>query len=173
MLDGIRVLDLCDEAGQLAAKLLGDLGADVIAIEPPEGKAVRHRGPWIGGIADPERSLAWHALNTSKRSIRLDLATASGRARLDALAATADVWLDTAPPGARAAQGKFRAASRRRAKTIGFDPASLRARHPHLIVCAITPFGLDGPYASHRATDLVVVAMGGNANLTGDPDRAP
>src|SRR5262247_54524 len=103
MLDGIRVLDLCDESGQLAAKILGDLGADVIAIEPPEGKALRHRGPWIGGVADRERSIAWHALNTSKRSIRLDLATETDRTRLDALAATADVWLDTAPPGARTA----------------------------------------------------------------------
>src|SRR5262245_25728017 len=125
MLDGIRVLDLSDESGQLAGKILGDLGADVIAVEPPEGKALRHRGPWIGGIADPERSLAWHALNTSKRSIRLDLATAAGRARIEALAARADVWLDTATPGARTAHD--------------LDPASLCARHPHLIVCAITP----------------------------------
>jgi crotonobetainyl-CoA:carnitine CoA-transferase CaiB-like acyl-CoA transferase len=159
MLDGIRVLDLCDESGQLAGRILGDMGADVIAIEPPAGKALRHRGPWIGGIADPERSLAWHALNASKRSIRLDLATAAGRDRLDALAARADVWLDTAPPGARAADG--------------LDPVSLCERHPRLIVCAITPFGLDGPYSHHRASDLVAVAMGGNANLTGNPDRAP
>jgi crotonobetainyl-CoA:carnitine CoA-transferase CaiB-like acyl-CoA transferase len=159
MLEGIRVLDLCDESGQLAAKILGDLGADVIAVEPPEGKALRHRGPWIGGVAGPERSLAWQALNTSKRSIRLDLDTETGRARIDALAARADVWLDTAPPGARTARG--------------LDPASLCTRHPRLIVCAITPYGLDGPSAHHRASDLVVVAMGGNAGQTGDPDRAP
>ncbi len=157
MLDGIRVLDLCDESGQLAAKILGDLGADVIAVEPPEGKALRRRGPWIGGAPGIERSLAWHALNTSKCSIRLDLESPAGRERLDALAARADVWLDTAGPGAR----------------NGFDPQSLRDRHPRLIVCAITPFGQSGPYANYRASDLVVVAMGGNANLTGDPDRAP
>ena len=101
MLDGIRVLDLCDESGQLAGKILGDLGADVIAVEPPEGKALRHRGPWIGGDAGPERSLAWHALNTSKRSIRLDLETAAGRARLDALAA-APTSGSTPPRPARA-----------------------------------------------------------------------
>src|SRR5438093_7312623 len=89
MLDGIRVLDLCDESGQLAGKILGDLGADVIAVEPPAGKALRHRGPWIGGIPDPERGLAWHALNTSKRSVRLALDIASGRARLHALPSTA------------------------------------------------------------------------------------
>src|SRR5262249_27146220 len=123
MLDGIRVLDLCDESGQLAGKILGDLGADVIAVEPPEGKALRHRGPWIGGVAGVDRSLAWHALNTSKRSVRIDLDTDDGRARLHELAANADVWLDTAPPGARA--------------RLGLDPASLRERHPHLIVCAI------------------------------------
>jgi crotonobetainyl-CoA:carnitine CoA-transferase CaiB-like acyl-CoA transferase len=159
MLEGIRVLDLCDESGQLAGKVLGDLGADVIAVEPPEGKALRRRGPFLGGIAGPERSLAWHALNTSKRSIRLDLDTEAGRARIDALAAGADVWLDTAPPGGRVAHR--------------LDPASLLERHPRLIVCAITPWGLDGPYARYRASDLVVVAMGGNAGLTGDPDRAP
>jgi crotonobetainyl-CoA:carnitine CoA-transferase CaiB-like acyl-CoA transferase len=159
MLDGVRVLELCDESGQLAGKILGDLGADVIAVEPPEGNALRHRGPWLGGIPGAERSLPWHALNTSKRSIRLDLATDAGCARLRALAARADVWLDTAPPGARAARG--------------LDPESLRALNPRLVVCAITPFGLDGPYAGYRASDLVVVAMGGNAGLTGDADRAP
>ncbi len=159
MLDGMRVLELCDESGQLAGKILGDLGADVIAIEPPEGNSLRHRGPWIGGVPGPERSLAWHALNTSKRSIRLDLDTDAGCKRLHALAARADVWLDTAPPGARAARR--------------LDPQSLCRLNPRLVACAITPYGLDGPYAHHRASDLVVVAMGGNAGLTGHSDRAP
>jgi crotonobetainyl-CoA:carnitine CoA-transferase CaiB-like acyl-CoA transferase len=159
MLSGVRVLDLTDESGQLAGKLLGDLGAEVICVEPPEGRALRHRGPWLGGTPGVERSIAWHALNTSKKSVRLDPADERDRASLLALAATADVWLDTASPGARDA--------------AGLDPASLLSHHPRLVVCAITPFGLDGPRASYAAADLVVVALGGNAALTGHPDRAP
>ncbi len=159
MLTGTRVLDLSDESGQLAGKILGDMGADVIAVEPREGKALRHRGPWLGGKKGVERSIAWHALNTSKRSVRLDPDAEADRDRLLALAASADVWLDTAAPGARDARG--------------LDPASLRAANPRLVVCAITPFGLDGPYAHHAGCDLVVVAMGGNMGLTGHPDRAP
>lgn len=159
MLDGIRVLDLCDEAGQLAAKVLGDLGADVVAVEPPGGKALRHRGPFLGERPGVERSLAWHALNTSKRGIRLDLGDESERERLRALASRADVWIDTARPGERAAQG--------------LDPETLRALNPRLVVCCITPFGLDGPWADRLGGDLVVVAMGGNLGLTGSPDRPP
>jgi crotonobetainyl-CoA:carnitine CoA-transferase CaiB-like acyl-CoA transferase len=159
MLSGFRVLDLCDESGQLAGRILGDLGADVIAVEPREGKALRHRGPWLGGERGVERGLAWHALNTSKRSVRLDPEDAGDLARLRALAATADVWLDTSAPGARAAHA--------------LDAESLRAQNPRLVVCTVTPFGLDGPYAQHVARDLVVVAMGGNAGLTGHPDRPP
>ncbi|MGI9591549.1 MAG: CoA transferase, partial [Myxococcota bacterium] len=105
MLDGIRVLDLCDESGQLAAKVLGDLGADVVAVEPRGGKALRQRGPFLGGEPGLERSLAWQALNTSKRSVVLDPAEAESRDGLAALAARADVWIDTARPGERAAQG--------------------------------------------------------------------
>ena len=74
MLEGLRVLDLCDESGWLAGKILGDMGADVIKIEPPGGDLVGRRGPYLDGVVDPERSLAWLALNTSKRGIQLDLA---------------------------------------------------------------------------------------------------
>lgn len=159
MLDGIRVLDLCDESGQLAARILGDMGADVVAVEPAEGKALRHRGPFLGEENGPERSLAWHALNTSKRGVQLDPADAEQRDTLRALAARADVWIDTAPPAERAAQG--------------LDPDALRALNPRLVVCWITPFGLDGPWSDYRGGDLVVVAMGGNLGQTGFPDRPP
>ena len=159
MLSGVRVLDLSDESGQLAGKILGDLGAEVICVEPRDGQALRHRGPWLGGTPGVERSVAWHALNTSKKSVRLDPEDPADAARLRALIATADVWLDTAAPGVRAAQG--------------FDPEQLLAQNPRLVICAITPFGLDGPRAHYAARDLVVVALGGNAWLTGHPDRAP
>jgi benzylsuccinate CoA-transferase BbsE subunit len=158
-LDGVRVLDLSDESGALAGKLLAELGADVIAIEPPGGARALRRGPFLGGVADPERSLAWLTLQTSKRGVTLDLAREPGRALFRRLAATADVVLETAAPGALDELG------------IGF--AALRAEQPRLVWCAITPFGQSGPRAHWKATDLVAVAMGGNAGVTGDPDRPP
>ena len=73
MLDGLRVLDFSDESGFLAGKVLGDLGADVVKVEPPGGDRAGRRGPFLGDIEDPERSLPWLALNTSKRGITLGL----------------------------------------------------------------------------------------------------
>lgn len=159
MLSGLRVLDLSDETGHLAGKILGDMGADVLKVEPPGGDPLRHRGPFLGDREDRERSLAWLALNTSKRSIVLDLAGGSGRARLRDLAREADVLLETFAPGTLEGWG------------LGF--ASLRADNPGLVYCAITPFGQQGPRAGMRARDLVAVAMGGNAVMTGRPDGPP
>ena len=73
MLSPYRVLDLTDERGFLAGKILADLGADVIKLEPPGGDPIRRRAPFLRGQPGPERSLAWLALNTSKRGITLDL----------------------------------------------------------------------------------------------------
>jgi crotonobetainyl-CoA:carnitine CoA-transferase CaiB-like acyl-CoA transferase len=157
MLEGVRILDLSDERGHLAGKILGDLGADVIKIEPPGGDPLRRRGPFLGSVEDPERSLAFLALNTSKRSVTLDLDR--DREALLQLVDSADALLETARPGDLATRG------------IGYP--QLSARNPRLVYCALTPFGQTGPYASYRAHDLVVVAMGGNAQVTGDPDRPP
>lgn len=159
MISSLRVLDLTDESGFLAGKILGDLGADVVKLEPPGGDRAGRRPPYLGGVADPQRSLSWLALNTSKRGITLDLERPAGRAAFGRLLAWADVLLDTFAP--------------RTLEAWDLGWAALHARHPRLIRCAITPFGLTGPYAHFRARDLVVVAMGGNANMTGDPDRAP
>ncbi len=159
MLSGYRVLDLSDERGWRAGKILGDLGADVIKVEPPGGDPGRQLGPFLGGRPNPEASLRWLAHNTSKRGVVLDLETAADRERYRTLARSADAVLETAAPGALDALG------------VGWQ--ALSARDPELIYCAITPFGQTGPYASYRAHDLVVVAMGGNAACTGDPDRPP
>src|SRR4051812_37302202 len=78
-LDGFRVLDLTTEPGFLAGKLLGDLGADVIKVEPRTGDPARRRGPFVGRIVDFERSVLWLALNSSKRGITLDLDQDGGR----------------------------------------------------------------------------------------------
>ncbi len=159
MLEGLRVLDYSDESGALAGKILGDLGADVVVVEPPGGDRERRRGPFVGGVADPERSLAWLALQTSKRGITLALDGEAGRARFLRLVAWADVLIETWAPGFLAERG------------LAFE--TLAARNPRLVHCAITPFGSTGPYAHFRARDLVAVAMGGNLALTGEPDRPP
>src|SRR6266851_5342824 len=99
-LQGFRVLDLTDEPGFLAGRLLGDLGADVIKVEPPGGHPIRRRGPFWQDRPDPERSLTWLAQNTSKRGITLDLEKPRGRELFLDLCEKADAVLETARPGA-------------------------------------------------------------------------
>jgi benzylsuccinate CoA-transferase BbsE subunit len=159
VLSGIRVLDVSEEPGFLAGKILAELGADVITLAPPGGDARGRRGPFLGDVEDPERSLRWLALNTSKRGITLDLDVPRGQDLFGRLAQGADVVLETTRPGRMAERG------------LGWE--ALSALNPRLVYCALTPFGQTGPYAGYRAHDLVVVAMGGNALVTGDPDRPP
>jgi len=158
-LHGFRVLDLADEPGLLAGRLLGDLGADVIQVEPPAGHPLRRRGPFWNGEADPERSLAWLAQATGRRGVTLDLEAARGRDLFLELCEHADAVIETRPPGALDALG------------IGY--AALRARNPRIVVCSITPFGQTGPWRDRRASDLTALATGGNLFSTGDPDRGP
>lgn len=158
-LSGVRVLDLTHEPGFFAGKLLGDMGADVVKVEPPGGDPARRRGPFWGGVDDGNRSIVWLALNTSKRAITLDWTQPAGRDALLALAAQADVVLETERPGVLAAAG------------LGW--AALHARNPRLIVVSITPWGQTGPHAQWRGSDLTVIAASGNLHCTGDPDRAP
>src|SRR5207253_1045919 len=104
-LTGLRILELADEKGQFCGKLMGDLGADVIKIEPPGGEAARRVGPFLDDIPHPERSLSFWYYNTSKRGITLNLETADGRQLFRRLAAAADVILETFPPGFLATLG--------------------------------------------------------------------
>jgi crotonobetainyl-CoA:carnitine CoA-transferase CaiB-like acyl-CoA transferase len=159
MLSAVRVLDCSDESGWLAGRILADLGADVVVVEPPGGDRARRRGPFLGGDDDPERSLPWQAFHAGQRGITLDGAAPAARPALARLLDRADVLIETCEPAARAAWG--------------FEPAALAALHPRLVHCSLTPFGRTGPHAGFHAGDLVVVAMGGNAALTGDPDRPP
>jgi len=158
MLAGVRVLDLSDESAWLAGKILAETGADVVKVERPGGDPGR-TGPYLGGVDDPERSLRWLALNTSKRGVTLDWRTANGAALLRRLAGTADVLIESAPPDALEELG------------VGWE--TLHRENPRLVYCSVTPFGRTGPRAGWRAHDLVVVAMGGNASMTGDADRPP
>jgi len=157
LLEGLRVLDLTDESGWLAGKILADMGAEVWKLEPIGGDRAGRRGPWLGGIADPERSLAWLAHNTSKRGAELDLARQ--RERFLELIRRSDVLLESFAPGQLA--------------RLGLDYTALCRANPRLVHCAITPFGQTGPRAHWRGGDLIAVAMGGNLAQTGDPDRPP
>jgi len=158
-LHGFRVLDLAAEPGLLAGRLLGDLGADTVQVEPPGGHPLRRRGPFWNGIADPERSLAWLAQNTSKRGITLDLEKPRGRELFLELCERADAVIETGAPGTLDGLG------------IGYD--AQRGRNPRIVLCSITPFGQSGPWRDWRASDLTALATGGNLFPTGDSDRAP
>jgi crotonobetainyl-CoA:carnitine CoA-transferase CaiB-like acyl-CoA transferase len=161
-LDGYRILDLTTETGFLAGKLLAELGADVIKIEPPGGDAARRRAPFAGDTAHPERSILWLALNTSKRGITLNLDDARGREIFLRLCREADAVIESAGPTEPTSL-----------VARGLPYAALRDVNPRLVVVSLSPFGQDGPYSAFRAADLTAVAMGGNAYPTGNPDRAP
>ncbi len=152
-LAGLRILDLADETGQFCGKLLGDLGADVVKIEPPGGEPSRHIGPFLNDIPHRERSLSFWYYNTSKRSITLNLQTADGRQLFGRLAATSDVILETFRPGFLA--------------PLGLDYESLRAQNPRLIMCALTPFGQTGPWRDYLSSDLLHMAAGGEMASSG------
>src|SRR5262249_52757708 len=119
----LRVVDLTDLRGALAGRILADLGADVVKVEPPGGDADRWRAPYAGGVAAADRSLAFLYRHAGKRGVVATLATSEGRARVDALVAGADVLLENLGPASR--------------RPDGFAPADLAARHPHLVHLAM------------------------------------
>ncbi|MGE0821833.1 MAG: CaiB/BaiF CoA transferase family protein [Candidatus Binatia bacterium] len=159
MLSPYRVLDLTTERGLLCGQILGDLGADVIKVEPPGGSPARQLGPFYQDQPHPDRSLYWWAYNRNKRSITLNLETKEGRALLQRLATTAHFFIESDNPGSLAERG------------CGF--ADLAAINPALVYVSITPFGQDGPKAHYADSDLVILAAGGPLVLSGDEDRPP
>ncbi|MHC4504657.1 MAG: CaiB/BaiF CoA transferase family protein [Planctomycetota bacterium] len=159
MLRPYRVLDLTDHRGELASMVLGDLGAEVIKVEPPGGSASRRWGPFLEDAPEPERSLRYFANNRNKRGIVLDLEAEEDRERFLRLVETADFLFESDSPDAMA--------------RLRLDFDSLREASPRLVYVSITPFGQDGPYSRFAATDLTVAAMGGPVSLQGTPDRAP
>ena len=155
----VRVLDLADEKGVYCTKLLADLGADVIKVEPPEGDPTRRFRPFYQDRADPNGSLFFWYHNTNKRSLALDLEQDPDRAALLDLAAGADVLVETFPVGYLAQRG--------------LDYATLKGRNPRLIQTSITPFGQTGPHAGWLGNDLTAWAMSGVALVCGDVSRPP
>ncbi|GGO75077.1 CaiB/BaiF CoA-transferase family protein [Nocardioides deserti] len=162
MIEHLKVLDLTDERGLLCGRLLADLGADVVQVEPLGGSAARQATPLVRP-ADPgeanEVSLAWETFGANRRGVALDLDTAPGQERFRALARAADVVVTSMPPDWLTARG--------------LEPATLRAQDPTLVCVTVTGFGWDGPKSSYADTDLVVWAAGGPLEPHRDGDRPP
>jgi crotonobetainyl-CoA:carnitine CoA-transferase CaiB-like acyl-CoA transferase len=157
-LAGLRVVELASEHAAFAGKLLGDLGADVIVVEPPGGHASRGYGPFADDIDDPERSLWWWHYNTSKRGVVLDLDTPAGAEQFRTLAAAADIVLEGEAPEALAVRH--------------LDHSDLREGHEELIWVSVTPFGRTGTRVHEPATDLTLLAGGGPVWSCGYDDHS-
>ena len=155
-LEGIRVLDFTQMmAGPLCAMLLGDLGADVIKVEPPEGDAIRRTGEtFLGGETE-----YFLSLNRNKRSVVVDLKTVAGREATHGLAAGADVVLENFRPGS--------------AERLGVGYETLLALNPRLVYCSISGFGREGADRERPALDPVIQAMSGIMQLTGSAETGP
>ncbi|VWD17639.1 CaiB/BaiF CoA transferase family protein [Burkholderia contaminans] len=154
-LDGIRVIDFSRVlAGPLCSALLGDLGADVIKIEPPAGDDYRAIGPFANG-----ESGLFAAMNRNKRSVVIDLKTADGQALAQSLCAQADVVVENFRPGV--------------ADRLGIGYAALSARNRALIYASVSGFGQTGPESHRPAYDIILQAMCGLMDATGSPDGDP
>ena len=164
-LEGLKVVELASfVAGPYCAKLLADLGADVIKIEePPAGDLARTRGPFPDDIPHPERSGLFLLLNTSKRGVTLDVGTATGRDIFKRLVAWADILVEDHAP--------------QQMEERGLTYQDLKAENPGLIMTSISPFGQSGPYRDFKAYPLNTFHSGGEPCImlhgTSSPGRAP
>lgn len=154
-----RVLDLSDERGLLAGRMLAQLGADVVQVEPPGGSRARCVGPFAEDARPPHDSLYWSAYASGKRGLVVNQATAAGRDVLERLIASADILIESAAPDAREASV--------------YKIASVRDINPAIIHVSITAFGSSGPKANYAATDLTVWAAGGPLLPLRDGTRPP
>ncbi|MEM7078239.1 MAG: CoA transferase [Pseudomonadota bacterium] len=154
-LRGIRVIEYVDRCATLAGRILADLGAEVIMVEPPGGQTLRHEAPFLDDVPGVERGFGHLYFNINKSSVVLELADAAGRTQMERLVASADVLLT----------------SRRLPAPLDYE--HLRALQPGLIQCSVTPFGLDTPWRDRLANDLVAGAAGGLIQVSGSPQGTP
>ena len=159
-LTGIRVIDLAVDRGELCGRLLSDLGAEVIRVEPPEGSPSRSLPPL--DPLTPEHSLFFTMRNCGKRSVVIDPGDPAGMANFETLLASADVLIGSAEPGAAAAAG-----------APELEAEAIAARHPHLVVASITAYGRTGPYAGRDVPGSVIDATSGMCWKAGLPEREP
>ncbi|OZI77838.1 CaiB/BaiF CoA transferase family protein [Bordetella genomosp. 12] len=155
-LQGVRIIDMTSVAmGPYATQILGDMGAEVIKVEAPDGDVFRTSAPARHAGMGP----AYLNLNRNKASVTLDAKQPADRDRLLTLIAGADVFVSNVRTAALA--------------RLGLDAAALCARYPRLIHCSAVGFGQDGPYAAHPAFDDIIQAMSGMADLQGRNGGAP
>ena len=158
-LAGYRVIDLADEKGQLCARLLAELGADIIKVEPRAGDRTRANGPFFRDEEGRESSLYWWAMNAGKRSVTCEMRLEAGRDLFHRLVAGADAVIETSAPGT--------------AKEIGADPRTLAKVNPGAVIVSITNYGQTGPARNLPASDIVGSAMGGHMYLNGSDEHGP
>jgi crotonobetainyl-CoA:carnitine CoA-transferase CaiB-like acyl-CoA transferase len=155
-LSRVRVLDLTQFlSGPYASQILGDLGAEVIKVESPDGDMTRRLPPHFVGT----ESAYYLSVNRNKRSLAIDLKSEAGRALVRDLALTCDIVLENFRPGIL--------------KRLGLSYEDIAARKPAIVWCSISGFGQDGPYRDRPAYDMIVQAMSGGMSLTGEPDGPP
>lgn len=158
-LAGLKVVEIADDiGGEFTGLLLAQQGAEVVKLEPLEGSPTRRVGPFAKGRVGPETSLNFWFYNSNKKSVATDLATPAGKAALAGLLADADILVTTLQPAAL--------------KAAGLDLAALCEAHSRLIVLSVTAFGLTGPWADYKSSDLVALAAGGPLNSCGYDDHS-
>jgi crotonobetainyl-CoA:carnitine CoA-transferase CaiB-like acyl-CoA transferase len=156
---GYRVLDMGGPLSLHCTKLLADMGADVIKVEPPAGDESRRVPPFKDDLPHPEKSLYFLHFNTNKRGITLDVEKPDGREILLELCKKFDVVIETNRPS--------------RAKELRLTYQDLSAVNPALIVASITPFGQNGPWKDYKANDMAGIALGNLLYLAGEPGEPP
>ena len=157
-LTGTRVIELASDPIAFAGKLLADMGADVILVEPPGGHSARNYPPYLEDEPGEDRSLYWWHYHTSKRGITLDLDRPEDAERFRALIATTDVLLEAEP--------------RQRLAQLGLDYEDLTAMRADLVHVSVTPFGRDDPKSDRPYTDLTLMAAGGPVWSCGYDDHS-
>ena len=156
----MRVLDLTHHvAGPYCTKLLADFGADVIKVERPGGDPARSLPPFPEDEPHPERSLLFAYLNTSKKSITLNLQTSTGRSLFEMLLIESDILVENFAP--------------RVMPSLGLDYDTVAAINPSLVAVSISNFGQTGPYRDYKAADIIHYALGGLMYIFGSADREP
>ena len=161
LLQGLRVVELGEStSAPYCAKLLADMGAEVVKIERPGiGDQAREYGPFLNDQPHPERSGLFLYLNANKQGVTLDLETPTGREILGGMLAHSDVFVHNLHPT--------------KMDHLGVNYENMRPHNDQLIMASITPFGLTGPYRNYKAYDINLAAAGGICEGLGSPDREP
>ncbi len=159
-LEGLKVIELARIlAGPWAGQTLGDLGAEVIKVEAPEGDDTRQWGPPFVERENDKTASYFHSCNRGKSSVIVDFRTDEGKAVLIELVSDADILIENFKVGGL--------------KKYGLDYENLAKVNPKLIYCSITGFGQTGPYAHRAGYDYIIQGMSGFMSITGEPDGAP